>query len=37
VKEVNITFTFDGKMNRELFMETTAGQILPPEVSEIKI
>lgn len=33
--EVNITFTFAGEYNKDLWRETTAGQILPMNVSEI--
>lgn len=32
VKDVEFTFTFDGQFNRELYLKTTAGQVLPKEV-----
>lgn len=37
VKNMNFTFTFDGVFNKEFYLKTTAGQILPPEVKEIKV
>ena len=36
-KEINFTFTFDWKFNRELYMNTTAWQVLPKEVNVVKI
>ncbi len=33
--KVNFTFTFNGKHNRDLFLRTTAGQVLPPNVEEV--
>jgi len=35
VKEVSFTFTFDGKFNQDMYMYTTAGQVLPNEVRSI--
>jgi hypothetical protein len=32
---LNFTFTFDGKFNRELYIRTTAGQILPENVRTV--
>ncbi len=34
-KALNFTFTFDGKFNRELYIRTTAGQILPENVRTV--
>lgn len=36
-QNIRFTFTFDWKFNRELFMKTTAWQVLPPEINEIKV
>ncbi|MDD5770277.1 MAG: transglycosylase SLT domain-containing protein [Candidatus Gracilibacteria bacterium] len=36
-KDVSFTFTYAGKFNRELYMHTTAGQVLPPEVNAVTI
>ena len=35
VADVEFTFTFDGQYNQELYLETTAGQVLPNEVWEV--
>ncbi len=35
VKNIEFTFTYDGVFNRDLYIRTTAGQVLPPEVREI--
>ncbi len=32
IKEIDFTFSFDWKFNRELYLKTTAGQVLPKEV-----
>jgi hypothetical protein len=32
VADLEFTFTFDGQYNQELYLETTAGQVLPNEV-----
>ncbi|MDD3145621.1 MAG: hypothetical protein PHV23_05970 [Candidatus Gracilibacteria bacterium] len=37
VKEIEFSFSFDGKFNRELYLKTTAGQVLPKEVREVKV
>jgi len=37
VKEVEFSFTFDGRFNKELYLRTTAGQVLPKEVKEVKV
>jgi hypothetical protein len=37
VKDLEFTFTFDWKFNKELYMLTTAGQVLPEEVREVKL
>ncbi len=36
INELEFSFTFNGKFNRELYLETTAGQVLPKEVSKIE-
>lgn len=35
VKNLDFTFTFDWKYNKELYLKTTAGQVLPQEVKEV--
>lgn len=35
IADVEFTFTFDGQYNQELYLETTAGQVLPNEVWEV--
>lgn len=35
VKEVEFTFTFEGKLNQDLYMYTTAGQVLPDNVRTV--
>lgn len=35
VNALNFTFTFDGKFNRDLYIRTTAGQILPDNVRNV--
>ena len=35
IKNLEFTFTFDGVYNKELFSRTTAGQVLPHEVSQV--
>jgi hypothetical protein len=35
-KKLEFTFTFDWKFNRELYLKTTAGQVLPNEVREVE-
>lgn len=35
VKDLEINFTFNGKFNRQIYMSTTAGMILPDEVREV--
>ncbi|NVP17659.1 hypothetical protein HUU51_02985 [Candidatus Gracilibacteria bacterium] len=37
IKEIEFNFTFDSKINRELYLKTTAGQVLPKEVREVKV
>ena len=37
VKNLEFTFTFDWQFNRELYLKTTAWQVLPKEVWEIKV
>lgn len=37
IKELDFTFTFDGRFNRELYLNTTAWQVLPNEVREVKV
>ncbi|MDD3793746.1 MAG: hypothetical protein PHI37_02955 [Candidatus Gracilibacteria bacterium] len=37
IKEMEFNFTFDSKFNRELYLKTTAGQVLPKEVREVKV
>lgn len=37
VKEIEFSFSFDGKFNRELYLKTTAWQVLPKEVREVKV
>lgn len=37
VKSVEFTFTFDGVNNKELYMKTTAGQVLPAEVGSVVV
>lgn len=36
IKDVEFTFTFDGQFNRELYLKTTAGQVLPKEVWQVQ-
>lgn len=36
-KSLEFSFTFNWKLNRDLFYKTTAGQVLPPEVTEVSI
>ncbi len=35
-KNLEFTFTYDGVFNRDFYIRTTAGQVLPPEVRELK-
>jgi hypothetical protein len=35
-KEVDFTFTFEGKFNQDMYLYTTAGQVLPKEVRSIE-
>ncbi|MDP2091311.1 MAG: N-acetylmuramidase domain-containing protein [Candidatus Gracilibacteria bacterium] len=35
VKDLEFTFKFDGKFNKDLYLETTAGQVLPKEVGVV--
>lgn len=35
-KNLEFTFTYDGVFNRDFYIRTTAGQVLPPEVREVK-
>jgi len=37
IKEMEFSFTFDNKFNRELYIRTTAWQVLPKEVKEVKV
>ena len=37
IKELEINFSFDGKFNRQLYLNTTAGMILPLEVREVEV
>lgn len=37
VKDLTFSFTYDGKFNRELYMKTTAGQVLPREVGSVVV
>lgn len=37
VKEIEFNFTFDSRFNRELYLKTTAWQVLPKEVREVKV
>lgn len=37
VKNIIFTFTFDDKFNRDLYMHTTAWQVLPREVNKVKV
>ncbi len=37
IKEINFTFTFWVDFNKELYLRTTAGQVLPKEVKEVKV
>ncbi|MDD2871681.1 MAG: N-acetylmuramidase domain-containing protein [Candidatus Gracilibacteria bacterium] len=37
IKDLEFTFKFNGKFNRDLYLETTAGQVLPKEVGEVKV
>lgn len=37
VKNLEFTFTFDGVHNKDLYMKTTAGQVLPQEVAVVKV
>lgn len=37
VKEMEFSFSFDGKFNKELYLKTTAWQVLPKEVREVKV
>lgn len=34
-KNIEFTFTYDGVFNRDFYIRTTAGQVLPPEVREL--
>jgi len=36
IKNLEFTFTFDGKFNKELYLKTTAGQVLPKEVKSVE-
>lgn len=36
-KDLEFTFTFDSKFNKELYLKTTAWQVLPKEVREVKL
>ena len=36
IKSLEFTFTFDWKFNKELYLKTTAGQVLPNEVREVQ-
>lgn len=33
--DVTFQFSFDGKINNDLYLKTTAGQVLPPNVKEV--
>ncbi len=35
VKNIEFTFTYDGTYNRDLYIRTTAGQVLPDEIREV--
>ncbi|PZM83918.1 hypothetical protein DLH72_03060 [Candidatus Gracilibacteria bacterium] len=35
IKNLDFTFTFNGKLNNELYFKTTAGQVLPDEVGVV--
>lgn len=37
VNDVEFTFTFDWEYNKELYLLTTAGQVLPKEVWEVRV
>lgn len=37
VKDIEINFTFNGRFNRQLYIQTTAGMILPDEVRSVEV
>jgi len=37
INDLEFSFTFDGQFNEELYLQTTAGQVLPKEVREVSI
>lgn len=37
VNQLDFTFTFEGQFNRDLYLKTTTGQVLPKEVWEVKV
>lgn len=37
IKELEINFSFNGRFNRQLYLNTTAGMILPNEVREVSV
>lgn len=37
VKNLEFTFTFDGVHNKDLYMKTTAGQVLPQEIGKVTV
>lgn len=37
VKEIEINFSYNGRFNRQLYMQTTAGMILPDEVRSVRV
>lgn len=37
IKNIDFTFTYDWKFNRDLYLKTTAWQVLPPEVGVVMV
>lgn len=37
VKNIEINFSFNGRFNRQMYLNTTAGMILPNEVREVSV